>query len=683
MLQSGQYHSRPFKIALIGNYLPRQCGIATFTTDLLTALAEGNPSGECWAVVMNDVPEGYRYPAQVRFEVNQRMLSEYRLAADFLNMNRVEVVCLQHEYGIYGGENGAHVLDLLSSLRMPVVTTLHTVLQSPSNGQLTIVRRIAQLSDRLVVMSQKAGQILEQVYGVTASKISMIHHGIPDVPFVDPNYYKDQYGVEGRKVILTFGLLSPGKGIETMIDALPAVIAQHPEAVYIVLGATHPHVKKEQGEAYRLALQRRARELGVGEHLTNGFLHLRKITRWSVTSTRWSFPADGWTKETMSGFIMAARTNVSPWPQRMYRICWTGLRSTINRTGGYGVSPMKIAMLSPIAWRTPPRHYGPWETVVSLLTEGFVARGIDVTLFATGDSQTKGRLKSICPKGYEEDPGLLPKVWECLHIAEVFEQGDRFDLIHNHFDYLPLTYTGMTKTPVLTTIHGFSSPKILPVYKKYNARCFYVAISEADKSPELEYTAVIRHGIDLGRFTFRPDHGSYLLFFGRIHPEKGTAECVEVARRTGMKLILSGIIQDQAYFDTKVKPYLDDDCIVYAGSAGPEKRDELLGGAYALLHPIGFDEPFGLSVVESMACGTPVVAFCRGSMPEIIAHGETGFLTADIDGMVQALNHVGILDRRKCRRWVEAHFSVDRMVADYLQVYETIIGRIRRDNHRP
>lgn len=279
MLQSGPYRSYPRKIALIGNYLPRQCGIATFTTDLLTALAGEYPAGDCWAVVMNDVPEGYRYPDQVRFEVNQRMLAEYRLAADFLNMNRVEVVCLQHEFGIFGGENGSHVLDLLSNLRMPLVTTLHTVIQAPTAGQVAITRRIAQLSDRLVVMSRRAEQILQEVYGVPAGKIAMIHHGIPDVPFVDPNFYKDQYGVEGRKVILTFGLLSPGKGIETMIDALPAVVRQHPEAVYIVLGATHPHVKKNHGEAYRLALQRRARELGVGEHLIfhNRFVDLKEL----------------------------------------------------------------------------------------------------------------------------------------------------------------------------------------------------------------------------------------------------------------------------------------------------------------------------------------------------------------------------------------------------------------------
>jgi glycosyltransferase involved in cell wall biosynthesis len=279
MFESGTYHSYPHKIALIGNYLPRQCGIATFTTDLLTALSKENPGGACWAVVINDVPKGYHYPSEVRFEVNQRVLAEYRLAADFLNMNRVEMVCLQHEFGIFGGEDGAHVLDLLSNLRMPIVTTLHTVIQVPTIGQMAIGKRITQLSDRLVVMSQRAKQILQEVYDVPAGKIVLIHHGIPDVPFVDPNYYKDQYGVEGRKVILTFGLLSPGKGIETMIDALPAVVREHPEAVYIVLGATHPHVKKQQGEAYRLSLQHRGRELGVGKHLIfhNRFVDLKEL----------------------------------------------------------------------------------------------------------------------------------------------------------------------------------------------------------------------------------------------------------------------------------------------------------------------------------------------------------------------------------------------------------------------
>ncbi|HXK58754.1 MAG TPA: glycosyltransferase family 4 protein [Acidobacteriota bacterium] len=338
---------------------------------------------------------------------------------------------------------------------------------------------------------------------------------------------------------------------------------------------------------------------------------------------------------------------------------------------------MRIAMLSPIAWRTPPRHYGPWESVVSLLTEGLHARGLDVTLFATADSCTSARLISVCPRGYEEDPEILPKVWECLHISELFERGNEFDLIHNHFDYLPLTYTGMTSTPVVTTIHGFSSPKILPVYRKYNRKTYYVAISEADKSPDLDYIATIHHGIDLTRFTFRPEPGRYLLFFGRIHPEKGTHTCIEIARRIGMKLVLAGIIQDQAYFNARVRPHLDNERIVYLGSVGPDKRDELLGNALALLHPIEFDEPFGLSVVEAMACGTPVVAMRRGSMPEIILHGVNGFLVNTVEEMIEAVTRVNQLARIDCRREVERRFTVDRMVEDYIRVYREIL-----ENHQ-
>ncbi len=336
---------------------------------------------------------------------------------------------------------------------------------------------------------------------------------------------------------------------------------------------------------------------------------------------------------------------------------------------------MRIAMLSPIAWRTPPRHYGPWESVVSLLTEGLLARGIDVTLFATGDSQTAGRLRSVCRRGYEEDREIIPKVYEALHIASVFESGDEFDLIHNHFDFLPLTYSSMTRTPVLTTIHGFSSPGILPVYRRYNGCTYYVAISAADRAPDLTYAATIHHGIETGRFTFRPESGEYLLFFGRIHPDKGAAESIEVARRSGWPLVLAGIVQDEEYFRRAVEPHLDGERVRYVGSVGPEQRDELLGGARALLHPISFDEPFGLSVVEAQACGTPVLAFRRGSMPEVIDDGVTGFLCRNVDEMVERVGQVGSLDRSHSRRWVEERFSVARMVDDYVRVYKEVAGR--------
>ncbi len=333
-------------------------------------------------------------------------------------------------------------------------------------------------------------------------------------------------------------------------------------------------------------------------------------------------------------------------------------------------------MLAPVAWRTPPRHYGPWERVVGLLTEGLVERGLDVTLFATADSLTRARLHAVARTGYEENRELDPKVWEALHISEVFERAADFDIIHNHFDFLPLTYSGLVRTPVVTTIHGFSSPRILPVYRKYNGRAFYVAISEADRQPELDYIATVHHGIDIERFSFREEPDDYLLFFSRIHPDKGAREAIEIARRTGHPLIIAGIIQDEAYFREQVERQLDGERIRYIGSIGPERRDTLLGGALALLHPIAFEEPFGLSVVEAMACGTPVIAFRRGSMPELVGHGETGFLVETVEDAVDAVRQIRSIDRRGCRRWVEQGFTSARMVDDYVRVYEQVLARV-------
>jgi glycosyltransferase involved in cell wall biosynthesis len=339
-------------------------------------------------------------------------------------------------------------------------------------------------------------------------------------------------------------------------------------------------------------------------------------------------------------------------------------------------------MLAPIAWRVPPRHYGPWERLVWLLTEGLVDRSVDVTLFATADSITRARLVAVCPRPYSEDPSIEPKVWECLHIAEAFERAAEFDLIHNHFDFLPLSYSGLVDTPVVTTIHGFSSERILPVYQKYNQRAYYVAISEADRHPSLDYVATVHHGIRLDEFTLRRESGDYLLFFSRIHPDKGAAEAIEVARRSGRRLIIAGIVHDQEYFDREVAPYLDGDKIQYIGSVGPDKRDELLGGAYALLHIINFKEPFGLSPIEAMACGTPVIARPLGAMPEVIRHGETGFLVDTVDEAVAALDQVGQLDRAFIREHVAHKFSRERMVEDYVRVYREVLQRWTTDGRR-
>ncbi len=267
------------RVAFVGNYLPRQCGIATFTTDLCEAVAAACPRTTCLAVPVNDTESGYTYPSRVRFELAEKDIASYRRAADFLNLNNVDVVCLQHEYGIYGGPAGSHVLALLRDLRMPVVTTLHTVLQDPQPEQLRVLQEVAALSDRIVVMSRRGVDFLQDIYSVPAEKIDLIHHGVPDVPFADPNFHKDLFGVEGKMVLLSFGLLSVNKGIETVISALPAIVEQHPEVVYIIVGATHPHVLQQEGELYRLSLQRLAQKLGVAENVIfhNSFVSLQQL----------------------------------------------------------------------------------------------------------------------------------------------------------------------------------------------------------------------------------------------------------------------------------------------------------------------------------------------------------------------------------------------------------------------
>jgi glycosyltransferase involved in cell wall biosynthesis len=268
------------RVAVIGNYLPRQCGIATFTTDLCESIAAQYPDLTCLALPVNDRPDGYAYPERVRFELAQNDLTSYQRAADFLNMNNIEVVCLQHEYGIFGGPAGSHILALLRELRMPVVTTLHTILKEPDPHQRRVMLELIQLSDLLVVMSRRAARFLQEIYGAPAEKIVFIHHGIPETPFVDPNFYKDQFGVQGKIVLLTFGLLSPNKGIEYVIEALPAILEKFPNVVYVVLGATHPHVALREGESYRLMLERLARARKVDRHVIfhNRFVSLEELT---------------------------------------------------------------------------------------------------------------------------------------------------------------------------------------------------------------------------------------------------------------------------------------------------------------------------------------------------------------------------------------------------------------------
>ncbi|MDP9048301.1 MAG: glycosyltransferase family 4 protein [Bacteroidota bacterium] len=335
---------------------------------------------------------------------------------------------------------------------------------------------------------------------------------------------------------------------------------------------------------------------------------------------------------------------------------------------------MKVAVLAPVAWRTPPRHYGPWEQVASNIAEGLLQKGIDVTVFATGDSITAGKLEAICEKGYEENRDQDAKVLECLHISNLMEKASQFDIIHNNFDFLPLTYSALIKRPIITTIHGFSSQKIIPVYKKYNSIGHYVSISDADRSAELNYLATVYNGLNVNDFELSEVADDYLLYFGRIHPDKGTAEAIEISKRSNRKLLIAGLVQDTNYFKEKIEPQLSSQ-IEYLGNAEPQKRKSLLGKAAALLHPISFNEPFGMSVAEAMLCGTPVIAFNKGAMPELIKDGETGYLVSNIGEAVNAVGMLKNIRRIDCHKWAAAKFSSERMVSDYLVLYKQILER--------
>ncbi len=344
---------------------------------------------------------------------------------------------------------------------------------------------------------------------------------------------------------------------------------------------------------------------------------------------------------------------------------------------------VRIAVLAPIAWRVPPRHYGPWELFASLLTEGLVARGHDVTLFATGDSETSARLRSVVPRSWSEDRDIDPKVAECLHISEVFERASEFDVIHNSFDFLPLTYSGLISTPVVTTIHGFSSPQIVPVYAKYNhkvvlcrdQRCRQasrrwttwppsITGSTPEPSPSMRRLAPTWRSSDASTRTRE--------WSPRSTPPKNRES------RFGLR----ASFRTRSTSSDEIVPRLDGDRVQFIGSVRAEDRSSFLGGAIALLHLIDFDEPFGLSVVEAMACGTPVIAFDRGSMSEIISDGTTGFLVADVASAAEAIRRVGQLDRQTIRDVAVRRFSSDRMVDEYVAVYRYAIAEFESRSSR-
>jgi len=334
------------------------------------------------------------------------------------------------------------------------------------------------------------------------------------------------------------------------------------------------------------------------------------------------------------------------------------------------VSHQRVAILSPVAWRTPPRRYGAWETVAGNIAEGLVSRGWDVTLFATGDSVTAARLHAVVDRGYEEDPAIDPKVAEYLHISEAFEHAAGFDLIHSHYDFMALSYSRLVRTPVLTTIHGFSSPKIMPVYEKYRDG-YFVSISNSDRAPGLNYLATVYNGIDLSLYPLRERGGEHLVFLGRIHPDKGVHLAIEVALLSGLPLVIAGIIQDRTYFHDEVEPHLGQ-AIRYIGPVDAPGKNELFASARALLHLNTIPERFGLVLAEANAAGVPVIAMDLGSCREVIEEGQTGFLVHNVNGAVQALQRLDEIDSIACRRRVQERFSIATMVEAYERVYRTI-----------
>jgi len=339
---------------------------------------------------------------------------------------------------------------------------------------------------------------------------------------------------------------------------------------------------------------------------------------------------------------------------------------------------MKIGILAPIAWHIPPRKYGPWEQVAGSLADGLASRGIDVTLFATAQAKTKARLEAIVPEPYLESGTWSPQVAESLHFSHCFEHAGEFDLIHNHVNCYPLAFAPFVRTPILTTLHGSAllEPPTHPLYLRFK-HLPYVSISDAERLglPELNYVATIYNGVDLARFTFHPGAGEYLVFLGRISPKKGTHLAIEIARRAGVRLKVAAYVpeDERGYFDAAVKPLLGGR-IEFVGEVGPRERDELLGQALGLLHPTTVPEPFGLTLVEAQATGTPVIGFDNGSVPEVVRDGETGFVVQDVDQAVAAVGRLEEIDRRRCREWVEERFTLEKMVDGYIDAYRNVIA---------
>jgi len=339
---------------------------------------------------------------------------------------------------------------------------------------------------------------------------------------------------------------------------------------------------------------------------------------------------------------------------------------------------LRLALLAPISFPTPPPGYGPWEQVASNIAEGMRRRGAEVTLFATGNSRTAGRLSWVIPVGLEQDRQLNPEVFTALHIGALFERASKFDLIHNNFDWKPMTYALASQAPpMLTTIHGFSTPQILAAYYACAKRSFFCSISNADRDPGLSYVATTYNGINPDEFTFNDKPGDYLVFLGRFHPEKGTHLAIEIAKRSGVRLKIAAIPQDDRYFKSQVEPHIDGDRIQFLGAVEREARNDLLSNALALVHMTTRPERFGLTMIEAMSCGTPVLGANMGSVPEIVSDSQTGFLCDDVESAIDRVPLLAGLDRRACRQRVERDFTIERMVDRYVDAYAEVLSHKR------
>ena len=342
---------------------------------------------------------------------------------------------------------------------------------------------------------------------------------------------------------------------------------------------------------------------------------------------------------------------------------------------------MRVALLAPIVWSIPPRHYGPRERQIALLCAGLVRHGVDVTLFASGDSVTEGQLAAVCPSAYAEDTSLDPQAWETLHIAHMSARAEEFDLIHNHGDTLPLAYSRPLPTPIVTTLYSRPEARSLPLLQRHDERSYYVALSPAERHPDLTYTATVSPGVDLAAWTYQAKPGAYLLWYGGIQANTGLTEALAIAQQCGRPLVIAGPIQEQSYFDVHVAPYLDQEHIRYVGSVAAAAYNELLGGAYALLQLGHNIEAQRLSALEALACGTPVVSVATEAMGEIVRHGETGYVVADVAAAVSCLTQVPAISRQHCRDWVATRFSHERMIEAYIKVYIQILEHEKARAH--